>query len=111
MKWGILSSNICQLHLADRRTHDDEPNPLNSPRIGRAVIGRGRDAADVALTTVYGASELVRSGAEMPPGVAAIPAAPLGSPASRWPSAHRGVESAAKGGGDPGAAPWDRQHP
>jgi transglutaminase-like putative cysteine protease len=31
----------------------------NIPRIGRVVIGRGRDAVDVALTTVYGASELV----------------------------------------------------
>ena len=31
----------------------------NKPRIGRVVIGRGRDATDVALTTVYGASELV----------------------------------------------------
>lgn len=31
----------------------------NKPRIGRVVIGRGRDAVDVALTTVYGASELI----------------------------------------------------
>jgi transglutaminase-like putative cysteine protease len=30
----------------------------NEPRIGRVVIGRGRDAVDVALTTQYGASEL-----------------------------------------------------
>lgn len=30
----------------------------NKPRIGRVVIGRGRDAVDVALTTTYGASEL-----------------------------------------------------
>jgi transglutaminase-like putative cysteine protease len=31
----------------------------NVPRIGRIVIGRGRDAVDVALTTIYGDSELV----------------------------------------------------
>lgn len=30
-----------------------------SPQIGRVVIGRGRDAADVALTTSYGVSELL----------------------------------------------------
>ncbi len=31
----------------------------NKPRIGRVVIGRGRDAVDVALTTTYGASRLL----------------------------------------------------
>src|SRR5581483_3559731 len=30
----------------------------NEPRIGRVVVGRGRDAVDVALTTQYGASQL-----------------------------------------------------
>jgi transglutaminase-like putative cysteine protease len=30
----------------------------NMPRIGRVVIGRGRDAVDVALSTVYGAAVL-----------------------------------------------------
>jgi transglutaminase-like putative cysteine protease len=30
----------------------------NEPRIGRVVIGRGRDAVDVALTTQYGSSRL-----------------------------------------------------
>ena len=30
----------------------------NEPRIGRVVIGRGRDAIDVALTTQYGTSHL-----------------------------------------------------
>jgi transglutaminase-like putative cysteine protease len=30
----------------------------NVPRIGRVVIGRGRDAVDVALTTSYGAARL-----------------------------------------------------
>ena len=29
----------------------------NLPRIGRVVIGRGRDAVDVALTTAYGAAD------------------------------------------------------
>ena len=32
----------------------------NVPRIGRIVIGRGRDAVDVALTTSYGAARLER---------------------------------------------------
>lgn len=32
----------------------------NTPRIGRIVIGRGRDAADVAITTVFGWHELAR---------------------------------------------------
>jgi transglutaminase-like putative cysteine protease len=32
----------------------------NVPRIGRVVIGRGRDAVDVALTTSYGAARLVK---------------------------------------------------
>jgi transglutaminase-like putative cysteine protease len=32
----------------------------NIPRIGRVVIGRGRDAVDVALTTSYGSAELNR---------------------------------------------------
>jgi transglutaminase-like putative cysteine protease len=30
----------------------------NHPRIGRVLIGRGRDAVDVALTTAYGAARL-----------------------------------------------------
>jgi transglutaminase-like putative cysteine protease len=32
----------------------------NVPRVGRVVIGYGRDAADVALTTSYGALRLVK---------------------------------------------------
>jgi transglutaminase-like putative cysteine protease len=31
----------------------------NRPRIGRVVIGRGRDASDVAITTSFGPTELV----------------------------------------------------
>jgi transglutaminase-like putative cysteine protease len=31
----------------------------NMPRIGRIVMARGRDAADVALTTSFGAAQLV----------------------------------------------------
>ena len=30
----------------------------NKPRIGRIVMGRGRDAADVALTTAFGQAPL-----------------------------------------------------
>ena len=32
----------------------------NRPRIGRVVIGRGRDAADVAISTAFGPTQLVR---------------------------------------------------
>jgi len=32
----------------------------NHPRIGRIVIARGRDAADVAISTTFGVAELVR---------------------------------------------------
>ncbi len=32
----------------------------NIPRIGRIVIGRGRDAADVAISTTFGANTLKR---------------------------------------------------
>jgi transglutaminase-like putative cysteine protease len=32
----------------------------NHPRIGRIVIGRGRDAADVAISTTFGRTQLVR---------------------------------------------------
>jgi transglutaminase-like putative cysteine protease len=32
----------------------------NQPRIGRIVIGRGRDAADVAISTTFGQARLVR---------------------------------------------------
>jgi transglutaminase-like putative cysteine protease len=32
----------------------------NEPRIGRVVMGRGRDAADVAISTAFGSANLVR---------------------------------------------------
>jgi len=32
----------------------------NHPRIGRIVIGRGRDAADVPISTAFGVANLVR---------------------------------------------------
>jgi transglutaminase-like putative cysteine protease len=32
----------------------------NQPRIGRIVVARGRDAADVAISTAFGTAELVR---------------------------------------------------
>ncbi|HET8568550.1 MAG TPA: transglutaminase family protein [Candidatus Limnocylindria bacterium] len=32
----------------------------NTPRIGRVVIGRGRDAVDVALSTAYGSARLAK---------------------------------------------------
>ena len=38
------------LHFASEFTH---------PRIGRIVMGRGRDAADVAMSTAFGVANLV----------------------------------------------------
>ena len=32
----------------------------NHPRIGRIVIARGRDAADVAISTTFGSAALTR---------------------------------------------------
>ena len=32
---------------------------FNTPRIGRVLIGRGRDAADVAIATTFGPNTLV----------------------------------------------------
>ena len=32
----------------------------NHPRIGRIVMGRGRDAADVAISTAFGIAKLAR---------------------------------------------------
>jgi transglutaminase-like putative cysteine protease len=32
----------------------------NHPRIGRIVIGRGRDAADVPISTAFGVAQLMR---------------------------------------------------
>ena len=32
----------------------------NHPRIGRIVMGRGRDAADVAISTAFGVANLAR---------------------------------------------------
>ena len=32
--------------------------PNNTPRIGRVLMARGRDAADVALTTTFGPNTL-----------------------------------------------------
>jgi transglutaminase-like putative cysteine protease len=32
----------------------------NHPRIGRIVIAKGRDAADVAISTAFGTAQLVR---------------------------------------------------
>ncbi len=48
----------------------------NHPRIGRIVIARGRDAADVAISTMFGPTELVRFNVvteEMPASDAFLP--------------------------------------
>ncbi|MDP8991559.1 MAG: transglutaminase family protein, partial [Actinomycetota bacterium] len=45
-----------EAYLGDRWWTFDPRN--NVPRVGRVVIGRGRDAADVAMVTAYGAPVL-----------------------------------------------------
>jgi len=45
-----------EVFLGDRWYAFDARN--NMPRIGRVLMARGRDAADVALTTTFGANEL-----------------------------------------------------
>jgi transglutaminase-like putative cysteine protease len=45
-----------EAYLDDRWWAFDPRN--NEPRVGRVVIGRGRDAADVAMVTTYGAPTL-----------------------------------------------------
>ena len=47
-----------EVYLGDRWHTFDARH--NTPRIGRVVIARGRDAADVAITTVFGWSRLDR---------------------------------------------------
>ncbi len=44
---GITMSEVRRGRKADRRRH-------NVPRIGRVLIARGRDAADVAISTTFG---------------------------------------------------------
>jgi transglutaminase-like putative cysteine protease len=46
-----------EAYLGDRWWPFDPRN--NTPRIGRTVIGRGRDALDVAMVTTYGTPRLV----------------------------------------------------
>ena len=52
---------------------------FNTPRIGRVPIGRGRDAADVAMVTTYGAATLRRMTvwADRVPDDAGLPDAPV----------------------------------
>jgi transglutaminase-like putative cysteine protease len=45
-----------EVYLGDRWWTFDARN--NKPRIGRVLIARGRDAADVAITTSFGTSTL-----------------------------------------------------
>jgi transglutaminase-like putative cysteine protease len=47
-----------EVYLGDRGWTFDARN--NRPRIGRVLMATGRDAADVALTTTFGASWLNR---------------------------------------------------
>ena len=48
----------CNVRLAGRWYTLDARH--NHPRIGRIVMGRGRDAADVAMSTAFGVARLVR---------------------------------------------------
>lgn len=43
----------------DGRWHTFDPRN-NTPRVGRILIARGRDAADVAITTTFGSNKLTR---------------------------------------------------
>ena len=52
-----LEKHRMMLRPRDRYTMDARHN---HPRIGRIVMGRGRDAADVAISTAFGVAELVR---------------------------------------------------
>jgi transglutaminase-like putative cysteine protease len=47
-----------EVYLGDRWHTFDARN--NMPRIGRVLIARGRDAADVAITTTFGPNRLVK---------------------------------------------------
>jgi transglutaminase-like putative cysteine protease len=47
-----------EVYLGGRRFTPDARH--NHPRIGRVVIARGRDAADVAISTMFGFSQLAR---------------------------------------------------
>jgi transglutaminase-like putative cysteine protease len=47
-----------EVYLSDR-WYTFDPRNHGQRRVGRTVIGRGRDAADVAMTTTFGAADLV----------------------------------------------------
>jgi len=47
-----------EVYLAGRWWTFDPRN--NEPRIGRVLIGRGRDALDVAMVTTYGSPRLAQ---------------------------------------------------
>jgi transglutaminase-like putative cysteine protease len=47
-----------EVYLGDRWWTFDPRN--NAPRIGRVLIGRGRDASDVAMATTFGSPYLER---------------------------------------------------
>ena len=50
----ILMLNI---HVLGGRWHTFDPRN-NAPRVGRVLIARGRDAADVAMITTFGPNTL-----------------------------------------------------
>ena len=57
---AACAAGPCRLDrgLSGRRWHTFDPRN-NDPRIGRILIARGRDAADVPLTLTFGPSTLV----------------------------------------------------
>jgi transglutaminase-like putative cysteine protease len=61
-----------EVFLGDRWYTFDPRN--NQPRSGRVLIGRGRDAIDVAMVTSYGGPELVEMSVWAEPRLAAPPA-------------------------------------
>ena len=57
--WGTMDfAGWFEAYLGDRWYTFDPRN--NSPRIGRTVIARGRDACDVALSSTFGPNQLER---------------------------------------------------
>jgi transglutaminase-like putative cysteine protease len=57
--WGTMDfAGWMEVWLGDRWYTFDARN--NTPRIGRVLIARGRDASDVALTSTFGPNTLRR---------------------------------------------------
>jgi transglutaminase-like putative cysteine protease len=57
--WGVMDfAGWFEAYLGGRWYTFDARN--NIPRIGRVLMARGRDAADVAIATTFGPNELLK---------------------------------------------------